>query len=121
MGFLRYLWLLLKVAFRHSIGHAQTTLFVIFIAAGAATWLLKPHHAWAVAMIPDVTGWQIAALVLGAILLVRLMLASYWIYKEQTEKIENLAQRIAPSLSKKGSGPTRATGLHPVPKTPSLV
>jgi len=86
-NFIAYYCLVVRTAFRHSLDHTQTVLFVLFIGAGAATAFVKWFSPKAAAMIPDVSGWQIAAGVLGSIVLARLVLAPYWIYSEQKEKL----------------------------------
>ncbi|HEX4104937.1 MAG TPA: hypothetical protein VHX92_01775 [Rhizomicrobium sp.] len=83
----KYYSLIVRTAFRHSLDHTQTVLFILFIIAGVATALVRSHAPKLAAMIPDVSGWQIAAIVLGTIVLARLILAPYWIYKEGSSKI----------------------------------
>jgi len=88
--FIAYYGLVVRTAFRHSLDHTQTVLFVLFVLAGAATSLVRWFSPKAAAMIPDVSNWEIAAGVLGAIVLARLMLAPYWIWQEQDREIKSL-------------------------------
>jgi hypothetical protein len=68
------------MAFRHSMDWTQTILFVLLIAFGVVTSLLPREMRH---FLPDASGWEMAAGVLGLIFLVRLLLAPYWLWKEQ--------------------------------------
>jgi hypothetical protein len=85
-----YYSLVVKTAFRHSIHHTQAILFVLFIVTGAAVATAKHIAPAFAAMIPNITTWQIAAITLGALIVTRLLLAPYWLYKEQAAKLRSI-------------------------------
>jgi len=85
MGFFRFYGLVLREAFRHSLDIAQAIIFVLlgfsgFIAARNPG--LKP-------MLESLNlgGWQIAAMVFGSIIAIRLILAPYWLWKGAQSRI----------------------------------
>jgi hypothetical protein len=83
MGPFQYYRRLLGGAWRHSPDITQAILFFAFIIFGFIAWLIP-----AVApMMPDVSGWQAATGVLVAIIIARLLLAPYWLYKEQAAEL----------------------------------
>ena len=73
MEFLEYCWRAIVLAFSHSISISQAIIFVLIIIFGFAGLRLPP----------DISGWQIAAGIFGAVILVRLLLAPYWIWQEE--------------------------------------
>jgi len=87
MQFFKFYGLVFREAFRHSLDIAQAVIFVLlafsgFIAARNPT--LKP-------MIDglDLGGWQIAAIVFGSIVAIRLILAPYWLWRSANARIAN--------------------------------
>jgi hypothetical protein len=79
MGFFRFYGLVIKEAFRHSPDLAQTIIFFLLLLAGAIAYGnpgLKPTIETY-----DLGGWKVAALVFGAIIVIRLVLAPYWLWK----------------------------------------
>jgi hypothetical protein len=76
----------MQTACRHSADLTQAILFFALVVLGLVTWLV-PGIA---PLIADVSGWQAAALVLAAIVSIRLLLAPYWIYKDQALEIRAL-------------------------------
>jgi hypothetical protein len=76
-----YYVLVFQTAWHHSLSRTQDVLFGVFLLAGLVAWLAKLFGYSA--MMPDITGWHIAAITFGAIIAARLFLAPYWIYKEQ--------------------------------------
>jgi hypothetical protein len=90
MGFLGYYAKVLRVAFTHSLDIAQSIIFAFLIIIGVAPYLLQGFGVtldltrWATAL----TGWQVATGVFGTIILIRLILAPYWIHKELHQQIE---------------------------------
>lgn len=87
MGILRYYGQVLRVAFTRTPSVAQDILFAIFIIGGGVIYGLREAGMIADASLwmNEITGWQIAAIVLGAIFVVRLLLAPYWLYKEKAD------------------------------------
>lgn len=78
------------VAFTPSIGVAHAVLFILLIVLGvASTWLPPlrlPYLGWRVT--PEhLHGWQAAALVLGAIIVIRLILAPFWIWQKEHQAL----------------------------------
>jgi hypothetical protein len=100
MELFRYYWGALKLAFVRSPGLAQDILFGLFVVVGGLLYLFKR-----LGMIQDIapwmdqiTGWQITAVVLTAIFVVRLLLAPYWLHQEQSKEIESLKSSLAATL-----------------------
>lgn len=84
-----YYMLVVRTAWHHSLSRTQDALFCAFLVVGLVAWLGQ-HFGYS-AMIPDITGWHIAAITFGAIILSRLLLAPYWIYKGQlAEKMKGI-------------------------------
>jgi hypothetical protein len=87
-----YYCLVLRTAARHSAGVSQTILFFTLIATGLITWTMKQYAPNYLLQMPDATGWQIAAIVFVAIIIIRIVLAPYWIHIEQLKKLRLLEQ-----------------------------
>ena len=89
MEFFRYYGNVLRVAFTHSLDIAQAVIFLLVIIVGGITYffprlsLTLDAADWATAL----AGWQVATGVLSMIVLIRLVLAPYWIYKELYRQI----------------------------------
>jgi|SRR5271166_3241161 len=97
MGFLRYYGRVLRVAFTHSINIAQAVIFALVILFGLATRLLPKSitlTSWASAL----AGWQIAAEVLGGIVIIRLVLGGYWVFDAEKKRSDGAEQKIKGSL-----------------------
>jgi hypothetical protein len=79
MQFFRFYGLVLREACRHSTDLAQTIIFILLLLAGAIVYgnpEIKPMiEAY------DLAGWKVAAAVFGGIILIRLILAPYWLWK----------------------------------------
>jgi hypothetical protein len=86
MGFLRYWRDVLVMAFRHSLDITQTLLFVGLLLAGIASLCLPALRP----MITGISSWQAAALLLGAIVIARLIMAPYWLHASQAAEINRL-------------------------------
>ena len=89
MAFFEWLVLVLKTAFSELLDIAQTIIFLLIIGAGLFTYLSG------VKMAHDLGGWAVAAIVLGTIVCLRLILAPYWLWQEDRQKISALSQSIA--------------------------
>jgi hypothetical protein len=101
--FFRFYWLVFREAFRHSLDIAQSVIFFVVILSGlvaARNPSLKP-------MIDrfDLGGWQIAVIVLGAIVLIRLVFAPYWLWRA-------VNARIAVNPEKAIDWGLRSVGFH---------
>ena len=101
MGVARYYGLLFRMALRHSLSSAQDFIFLALIALGLAAWLFGRLGMTfdAATWMQTVTTWQIATMVLGAIVVIRLLLAPYWIWKEQQITLIAAHQREAEALA----------------------
>jgi hypothetical protein len=64
-------------------------ILALIILAGILTGLVP-----GIEVLVDLHGWQVATVVLGGIIAVRLFLAPYWIWKEDQNKIEALDARL---------------------------
>jgi hypothetical protein len=95
MGFLRYYGTVARVAFTHSLSIAQAVIFVLAILVGGVAYFVPKTQAILTPWITGLNGWQVATGVLGAIVFIRLVLAAYWIFKQQDQRIGDLAQRIS--------------------------
>jgi len=100
MGICRYYLYVLRVAFGHSLSMAQDIIFGAIILAGMGAifarllGMTRDLTPW----IEAINGWKIAASVFGSIILVRLFLSPYWIWKEQNARIKELAETKLPIL-----------------------
>ena len=97
MGVLRYYGLVLRAAFTHSLSIAQDIIFGAILVVGLAAVVAR-RVGMRLDLTPWLTalgGWGIAAIVFGSIILVRLLLAPYWIWKEQRVRLDGLLSREA--------------------------
>jgi predicted permease len=81
MRFLRYCRLVFWVALRHSVSWAQYIIAVIIIIVGAAVWL-TPSFGVTIdpsELVTMVRSPAFVAMILGAIIALRFILAPYWI------------------------------------------
>jgi len=87
---LRYYRLVVGTAFSHSLSVAQCVLFLCVVAVGTAIWL-APRLFMAVGL-PDwakaFDPWALSALTVAAIFAMRLILAPYWIWRDQQPNFE---------------------------------
>jgi hypothetical protein len=77
-GVLHYYWKVLWTAVVHSADTAQTIIFFLILVAGLAAYFLPAFKPPV-----DLAGWQVAAIILAAVFLVRVLLAPYWIWQEE--------------------------------------
>jgi hypothetical protein len=79
MNFLRFYWAVFRESFRHSLDIAQGAIFIIIIVGGViATG--NPRAKMTLDQM-DLSGWKAAAIIFGLIILIRLLLAPYWLYQ----------------------------------------
>lgn len=95
MGFIRYLGSWLRLALRHSLGRAEITTFAVFIVFGVLSWLSRyvpkgKTYPAPMEFAMQLAEGQIAAGVFTAVVLVRLMLAPYWMDKDKVRQIAEL-------------------------------
>jgi hypothetical protein len=79
MELLRFYGGIIKLAFSHSVSLAQGVVFIAFIVVGIAS-------RFAPNAVMNVGTWQVAALVFGSIVLIRLLLAPYWMAQERATR-----------------------------------
>lgn len=97
MGFFHYCLRVLRAVFTHSLSKSQDILFGALLLSGAVVWVSRYFRMkydftpWLSAF----SGWEIAACVFGSIILVRLLLAPYWLWKEGQDEIAVLNTQIA--------------------------
>ena len=85
----RYLGLVLRRTWRQSLDTAQSIIFALIIIAGLLTYFVPQ-----IKVMVDLGGWQVAALIAGAVLVVRLLLAPYWLWRDQQIENQNLVQQL---------------------------
>ena len=88
-GPLAYSLLVLRTAWRHSFHAAHSVILALIIAAGLLTRFVPR-----VEVMVDLHGWQVATAVLGGIIAVRILLAPYWIWKEDRTQEDILRATI---------------------------
>ena len=93
MGLLRYYGLVFRTAFTHSLSIAQDVLFLAILVIGAATWF-APVFQMTIDFAFAPSGWAVAAITFGLILGMRVLLAPYWIWKEERIKIIELEAKL---------------------------
>jgi hypothetical protein len=81
--FISYWSQVFKIAFKHALDIAQAIIFILIIIFGI---IAKYNTIFKV----DMNSWQVAIFILGIILIIRLIMSPYWIYKAQKLKIESL-------------------------------
>jgi hypothetical protein len=84
MEFLRFYWAVFRESFRHSLDIAQAVMFVVIIVGGVVA--TENPRAKVTLDQMDLGGWKAAAIVLGSIILIRLLLAPYWLYQSETAR-----------------------------------
>jgi hypothetical protein len=84
MDFVRFYVSVIREAFRHSVDLAQAFIFIILIVAGS----IAAGNPKAKLMLEhlELGGWKTAALVLGGIIGIRLIMAPYWLWKEAASR-----------------------------------
>jgi hypothetical protein len=84
MEFLRFYWAVLRESFRHSLDIAQGVIFIAIIVGGViATG--NPRAKMTLDQM-DLSGWKAAAIIFGLIILIRLLLAPYWLYQRSNAR-----------------------------------
>jgi hypothetical protein len=89
MGFVRYIKAVVLMALRHAITPAQDIIFGLLILAGTAHYFFPKFH-----MGIDPAGWEAAVIILSGVVATRLVLAPYWIYKEDQAKIQSFGAKL---------------------------
>jgi hypothetical protein len=84
-----YVWLVIKTAWRHSFHATHSILLCLIIVAGLVTYFVPTGE-----VMVDLHGWQIATLVLGSVVSVRLLLAPFWIWKDDQNRLGTLISKL---------------------------
>ena len=85
-----YLWLVIKTASRHSLHATHSIILALIILAGLVTSVVPQ-----VEVLVDLHGWHVGAAVLGGIIAVRLLLAPYWIWRNDQGRLAVLIDQVA--------------------------
>jgi phosphate/sulfate permease len=88
-GLHTYPWLVIKTAWRHSFHATHSIILALIMLAGLVTYFLPT-----VEVMVDLHGWQVATLVLGGVIAVRLFLSPYWFWKEDQKRLATLSGQI---------------------------
>ena len=99
--FFRYWGLVLWTAFRHSSSLAQNVVFGLLIMVWLIAWFVPPVKAALTKAGIDVASGEVAAIVFGSIIAIRLLLAPYWLYQEQAASIARLKRQLQSRLTKR--------------------
>ena len=62
----------------------------------------------------DLHGWQVAAVVLGCIIAVRLLLAPYWIWKADQERLDALDNQITAGVKNEDQQAAKAAAIDEI-------
>jgi hypothetical protein len=91
MGLIRFYGLVLREAFRHSLDIAQAVIFVALAAGG----FIAARNPASKPMIDalDMGGWKMAAIVSGSIIVIRLLLAPYWLFRGASTQLADKPER----------------------------
>jgi hypothetical protein len=90
MDAFKYCGRILRVAFTHSLHATHSIILVLIIVAGLLTYFVPQ-----VEVMVDLHGWQVATVVLGSIIAIRLLLAPYWIWKSDQHCLVTLRKQLA--------------------------
>jgi len=92
-----------RTAIRHSLDLAQTVLFLAVVALGGAISASSDGSGKQLGerLMRALVSWQGAALALLSIIAIRLLMAPYWIYRNQEATIEERDQEIAGLAARK--------------------
>lgn len=93
MGILRFYCSVVREGLRHSLDIAQAVIFVLLICAGIAIKLYP--SAKAIGESANLTSLEIATYVFCAIVLVRLVLAPYWIFNAQSAQLSIATETLS--------------------------
>jgi hypothetical protein len=93
-----YCWLVIRTAWRHSFHAAHSIILALIIAVGLLTYFIPQLE-----VMIDLHGWQVATVVLAGIVLVRLVLAPYWIWTDDSRIISDLNSKLADKSKKQGA------------------
>ena len=98
MGVLRFYWQVLRVAVTHSLSRTHDFILGAVILLGVAAYFGAWLHmkvdftSW----IAEPEGWRIAATTFGGIVVLRLLLAPYWLWRAERDGKCALQQAMAP-------------------------
>jgi hypothetical protein len=90
MDFIKYYVRVVRVALTHSLHAAHSIVLILLILAGVITWL-DPR----IEILVDLHGWEPLALIAAGIVAVRLILAPFWIWKDDQTELADLRRQLA--------------------------
>lgn len=92
MGFFVYCRRVIEVAFKHSLDWTQWWLFLAILLIGALQAVTNNNEALpSERLMKALVSWQGAAVVFGSIVAMRLILAPYWIWRDDQGKLAAVA------------------------------
>jgi hypothetical protein len=98
MALWEFYWKVFEVAFSHSIEIAHAILFVLLIVLGLVLYFVPGLKApfLGVQVTPNhLHAWQAAGIVLASIIIIRLILAPYWIWKEERQATIEVGKNLS--------------------------
>jgi hypothetical protein len=98
------------MALTHSLGPTQDTLFLLAIAAGVITSAVPTIG------VIDITGWKFSLVVFGGVWALRLLLAPYWIYKSDQDRLRSIAKPTQEALD--ALAELLSEGIHKILNAP---
>ena len=104
-----YLWLVIKTASRHSFHATHSIILALIILAGFVTSVVPQ-----VEVLVDLHGWQVGAAVLGGIIAVRLLLAPYWIWRNDQGRLAVLIDQVAKKVQNEHRLAARTAALDDI-------
>lgn len=109
LGPFSYIWLVIRTAWRHSFHAAHSVILALIILAGAVTYFVPQ-----VEVLIDLHGWQVATVVLGSIIAVRLLLAPYWIWKSDQHHLATLGNQLASKVQTEQQLATKTAAIDDI-------
>jgi len=104
-----FYWRWLKTAFTHSLGPVDLWTGLVVSIFGIVDHFLPQAH------IMTLYGWMIPVFALAAVMLVRLILAPYWMWREDQQsrnRLDAIAAISAPLLARKQKAQTSVQGFE---------
>ena len=98
---LEYIKACLRIAWRHSWERSQSVTAILWVGINAAAW----KWPWLVSYasggkITEINDWALAAILFGGIIVLRLLLAPYWAWKEmKAERDAALSELELPKVA----------------------
>jgi hypothetical protein len=101
MDVIHYWRLVLWTAFQHSVSLAQAVIFLIFVTIGGVVWLLPIFGMTAnlSALLNIITAPQFYATLFGSVVIMRLICAPYWVWKDEKDTRIKAEKQLAETLN----------------------